>query len=183
MKMKRKSIDLTAPARAALAHLLWLLVVLAGCQSAPVPEPQPPAPPPRDWVGEIRNLAANVPSYVEVLPLTDPGVADLRELARQAETARRFAEAEKHLALALVLMPDDPELWQWRAEVALAEQRWQDAQAHAKRSETLGPKLGRICVRNWMTLLAVAEETRDAEAVAAARSKADACLVHAPIRL
>lgn len=162
--------------------LALLLASLIGCQSAPQPLPEP-APPPRDWVGEIRERAASVPSYVEVLPLNDPGVADLRALAHSAEAARHFSEAEKHLALALTLVPDDPELWQWRAEVALAENRWQDAQAHALRSESLGPKLGRICVRNWMTLRAVAAETANSGAEAEATTKAEACPVRAPVRL
>jgi hypothetical protein len=178
-KMKRNSID-----SALCGFTALVLLALAGCQSAPVPlavEPEPA--PPRDWVSEIRQRAQDVPTYVEVLPLVDPSVIDLRELARSAEAAKHYAEAEKHLALALTLMPDDPELWQWRAEVALAEQRWQDAQAHARQSESLGPKLGRICVRNWMTLLAVAQETADSSAQAEALSKAEACPVRAPVRL
>lgn len=174
--MKQNSIDLAWLAAAAL-----MLVVLAGCQAKPVAKPVPP--PQRDWVSEIRASAASLPSYVEVLPLNDPSVADLRKLARLAEDARRFAEAEKHLAQALALMPDDPDLWQWRAEVALADRRWQDAQTHARQSETLGPKLGGICVRNWMTLLAVAQETENVTAQAEARAKADACPVRAPVRL
>ncbi len=160
-----------------------MVLVITACQSTPELAPVPEPPPVRDWVSEIRQHAARLPSYVEVLPLTDPGIADLRALARSAEAEQRYAEAEAHLALALSLMPDDPELWQWRAEVALAEKRWQDAQAHAKQSETLGPKLGRICVRNWMTLLAVAEETADTAAQVEARSKAEGCPVRAPIRL
>jgi hypothetical protein len=159
------------------------VALLAGCQSAPKRAPEAPPPPPRNWVSEIRERAASVPSYVEVLPLNDPGIADLRVMAHSAEAARRFAEAEKHLVLALTLAPEDPELWQWRAEVALAEKRWSDAQAHARRSETLGPKLGPICVRNWMTLLAVATETADAIAQAEAGTKAEACPVRAPVRL
>jgi hypothetical protein len=176
--MKRNSIEATLRAAGAV-----VLMVLGGCQSAPVPVAEPEPVPPRDWVSEIRQRAQDLPTYVEVLPLTDPSVVDLREQARSAEAAKHFAEAEKHLVMALALMPDDPELWQWRAEVALAEQRWQDAQAHARQSEALGPKLGRICVRNWMTLLAVAEETADSAAQAEARSKAEACPVRAPVRL
>jgi tetratricopeptide (TPR) repeat protein len=159
------------------------VLLLAACASAPAPEPVPPPPPARDWVGEIRARAESVPSYVEVLPLSDPGVADLRSLAKDAEAARRFDEADRHLALALELVPDDPDLWQWRAEVALADHRWDDAGAHARRSETLGPKLGRICVRNWMTLRAVAAETADSAAEAEASARAEACPARAPVRL
>jgi tetratricopeptide (TPR) repeat protein len=160
-----------------------MVLAITACQSTPEPLPQSEPPPARDWVSEIRQRAESLPTYVEVLSLTDPGIADLRALARVAEAEHRYAEAEAHLALALSLMPDDPELWQWRAEVALAEKRWQDAQAHAKQSESLGPKLGRICVRNWMTLLAVAEETADSAAQAEARSKVEACPVRPPVRL
>ncbi len=164
--------------------LLLLTALLAGCQSVPEPQPEPPAPEPaRDWVSEIRERAANVPSYVEVLPLTDPGLEDLRVLARDAEAEKRFAVADQHLAEALSLVPDDPELWQWRAELALEEQRWQDAQAHARQSEAIGPKLGNLCVRNWMTLLAVSEETADSQGVAEAKVRAAQCPVLAPVRL
>lgn len=176
--MKRNSTDvLLCPLVAGI------LLILGGCQSAPVPPAEPEPVPVRDWVSEIRQRAQDLPTYVEVLPLTDPSVIDLRELARRAEVDKRYAEAEKHLALALSLMPNDPELWQWRAEVALAERRWQDAQAHARQSESLGPKLGRICVRNWMTLVAVAAETADTSAQTEALGKADACPVRAPVRL
>lgn len=164
--------------------LVSVLLLLAACQSTPEPQPEPPAPAPaRDWVSEIRERAASEPSYVEVLPLTDPGLEDLRVLARDAESEKRFAAADKHLAEALSLVPDDPELWQWRAELALEEQRWQDAQAHARQSEALGPKLGNLCLRNWMTLLAVSEETADAAGSAEARERAAKCPVRAPVRL
>ncbi len=162
-----------------------LALAMIGCQSTPEPisPPAPPPAPPHDWVGEIRERAARMPSYVEVLPLNDAGIADLRELARVAEEAKLYAEADQHLTLALELMPDDPELWQWRAELALAQKKWTDAQAHARQSAEIGPKLGRICVRNWLTLLAVAEETADADAKAEAATRAEACPVQAPVRL
>lgn len=166
------------------AGAILAVALIAACQSTPEPQPQPPAPAPaRDWVSEIRERAASEPSYVEVLPLTDPGLEDLRELARNAEAEKRYAAADEHLAEALSLVPDDPELWQWRAELALEERRWQDAQAHARQSEALGPKLGNLCLRNWMTLLAVSEETADLEGSNEARERAARCPVRAPVRL
>lgn len=165
--------------------ILLSLLALAGCSTVPnqVAEPEPPPPPPRDWVGEIRARAQSVHSYVEVLPLQDADTDDLDALARAAEAAGKFNEAEQLVTRALAIHPDDPELWQWRAELALLQMRWTDAQTHARHSEDLGPKLGDLCIRNWMTLKAVAEETGDMIAAVEAETRTDACTVRAPVRL
>ncbi len=165
---------------------VWiLLLALAACASAPKPPPlaKKPSVPARDWVSEIRAEAAQLPSYVDVLPLRDAVVDDLRAKAQAAEAARKFNEAEVSLKAALAIVPDDPALWQWRAEIALAERRFADAIAHATRSEALGPKLGNLCVRNWLTLAAARHESKDAAGTASARAQAKACPVPAPIRM
>lgn len=164
--------------------LLLGLLVLTACRVAPVEPPPPqPEPEPRNWVVEIRDAAAALGSYVEVSPWNDPGVADLRELAIAAERASQWAEAERLLGVAVDIAPTDPELWQFRAEIALAERRWLDARSHAQQSEALGPKLGELCLRNWMTLAAVAEEVGEPQAKNLAEQSATQCAVQAPVRL
>lgn len=161
-----------------------LLLGLAACASSPKPTKAiKPVAPARDWVSEIRAEAAAVPSNVEVLPLRDAVVDDLRAKAQAAETARKFNEAEASLNAALAIVPDDPALWQWRAEIALAERRFTDAIAHATRSAALGPKLGDLCVRNWLTLAAARHESKDVAGESSARAQAKACPVPAPIRM
>lgn len=167
------------------ALMLAMALLLVACASAPKPPRvvQKPVPPPRDWVAEIRAEAARMPSNVDVVPLRDAVVDDLRLKAQAAEAARQFAAAEASLNAALAIVPDDPALWQWRAEIALAERRFSDAVAHATRSADLGPKLGDLCVRNWLTLAAARHEGKDLAGADAARAQARACPVPAPIRM
>lgn len=167
-----------------LAALIAALA-LAACATKAPPKPvaKAPEPPPRDWVAEIRAEARKLPSNVEVMPLQEAAVEDLRQKARVAEAARQFDAADATLDAALAITPDDPALWQWRAEIALAERRFDDAVAHARKSEAIGPKLGGLCVRNWLTVAAARHEAHDAIGEADARGKADACPVPAPIRM
>ena len=160
-------------------------LLLAACAAAPPPKPvaKAPEPPPRDWVAEIRAEAAKLPSHIEVLPLQEATVEDLRQKARAAESAKQFEQADATLGAALAITPEDPALWQWRAEIALAERRFDDAVAHAQKSAAIGPKLGDLCVRNWLTVAAARHEANDAAGEADARAKARACPVPAPIRM
>lgn len=164
--------------------VLALATVLAACAHQEKPRPEVVAePPPRDWVAEIRTEAAKLPSHIEVLPLQEAAVEDLRQQARLAESAKQFDKARSTLDAALAITPDDPALWQWRAEVALAERHFDEALTFAQRSEMLGPKLGALCVRNWLTVAAVRDEKQDAAGAAEARRKAEACPVPAPVRM
>lgn len=164
---------------------LPIALLLAACASAPPPKPvaKPAPPPPRDWVAEIRAEAGKLPSHIEVMPLSEAAVEDLRVKARAAEQAKQFDQAEASLGAALAITPEDPSLWQWRAEIALAEQRFADAIAHAQKSAAIGPKLGDLCVRNWLTVAAARHEARDSAGETEARGKAAACPVPAPIRM
>lgn len=166
------------------APALLALLLLAACATTPPPKPvAKAAPPARDWVAEIRAEARKLPSHIEVIPLQEAAVADLRAKAQAAEAAKRFDEAEATLHAALAIVPEDPALWQWRAEIALAEHRFADAIAHAQKSEAIGPKLGDLCVRNWLTVAAARQEAKDSAGAAAARTRAAACPVPAPIRM
>ena len=168
-----------------LSCLFAVTLLLAACVSAPKPAPvaKKPPPPARDWVAEIRAEAARLPSNVDVMPLRDAAVDDLRAKALAAEQARQYAAAEANLTAALAIVPEDPALWQWRAEIALADRRFVDAAAHATHSAELGPKVGDLCVRNWLTVAAVRQEAKDAAGAASARAQAQACPVPAPIRM
>src|SRR5690606_9092844 len=107
---------------------LSMLVLLAACSHSPVvvEEPQP-AEPPRDLVAEVRLAGIEGEDAAEVLPLRNLMVEDLRREALSHERARRFAQADAALKRALELIPDDPELVQARAEVALFLQRYDEA--------------------------------------------------------
>lgn len=147
-----------------------------------------PAPPTkkvvsRDWLREIRTEALKYESAVEVSPLQDPQVADLKTKADAAEQRGKPKTAEKYLRRALAHRPEDPELWQRLAETQLARRLFAEAEPTAQKSFSLGPKVGSLCVRNWLTIHASRAETgRQAEA-AQAKVEAGRCQVQAVIRM
>lgn len=164
--------------------LALLSLLLGGCAwwSQP-PEPAPPPPqPPREWVAEIRAAVASAALTVEVTPLLDPAVADLRHKAQAAELAREFETADTHLLQAIGVREDDPDLWQWRAEIALQQRHWRDAATWAQRSVELGPRIGTLCVRNWLTVAAARTELEDAVSANSARAQVKSCKVPELIR-
>jgi len=168
------------------AALGILCVVLGGCSLWSDPRVTvrvaPPAPP-RAWVVEIRAAAATAPSIVEVTPLMDRSVLDLREQAKAAELKRDFTGADGHLAAAIAVREDDPDLWQWRAEIALERREWRDAATLAQHSLDLGPRIGTLCVRNWLTLEAARTELGDKANAESARAQVKSCEVPELIRM
>jgi len=166
--------------------LLFALVVLAGgcARWTDAPEPAPARrPPSRDWVTEIRAAAATAPSEVEVTPLLDPAVSDLRAKAQAAERARDYAEAAAQLQQASEVRADDPDLLQWRAEIELQRRQWREAATLSQRSLELGPRIGTLCVRNWLTLEAARTELGDAAGAQSARAQVKSCAVPELIRM
>ncbi|MBK8285931.1 MAG: hypothetical protein IPK97_14265 [Ahniella sp.] len=158
--------------------LLWVTVlVLAACKTMepPPPPPPPPEPPKRDWLSEIRTEAAQAELRGGAFPLADADVLSLRKRAERLERERQFAEAERLLAEALTLMAEDPALWQQRAELALAQRRFNEAEEHARKAESLGIDFGELCVRIRLTQAAAREEATDITTAQTLREKARAC--------
>ena len=169
-----------------LSLTLATVAVLAAC-SAP-PAPQKPAvvadaPPPRDLLAEVRAAGADGDDALEVQPLRDPEIEDLRASATRAESAARFDDADKHVQAALAITPDDPELLQWRAELLLAQAFYDEAAILANRSYEKGPKLGALCRRNWTTIRVAREMSGQGNEAAAAGQQASRCRVEAPVRM
>lgn len=173
-----------APTTPLLPALLGLL--LAAC-SAPQPPPSGkttrPEPPARDLVAEVRDLAARSESALDVQPLRDPAVEDLRTEALAHDSAGRFEEAALAIAAAIAITPHDPELLQLQAEIALRQRDWDNAERGAYASFQLGPKLGALCLRNWHTVRLAREMRGQAEAAGIARDAADRCRVEPPVRM
>jgi hypothetical protein len=164
-------------------HLLAaaLATALGACATTPAPAPTP-ARVERDWLADIDAEAARAPSAVDVVPLPDPAVDDLRQRATQALRERRWDEADADLQAALALRPEDPALWQARAEAAIGRASWADVETFATRSHALGPKVGALCVRNWLSVFAARIEIGDAVGAATARAAVQRCVVDAPAR-
>lgn len=171
-----------------LALLIGLgagLSLLVGCASSPTtPEPARPKAPDRDVLSEVRAQGAPVQNEgLEVTPLRDPVITDLLDQASRHEQARQFAAAEKAIGQALTLSPDDPQILQWQAELALAQGHYEQAMRLANSSWEKGPRLGGLCRRNWATIRIAGELTDNPEVAANAAARIGQCTVEAPLRM
>ena len=128
------------------------------------------------------RAAGRLGNELDVQPLRDPQVEDLRAVATAAESRGDYAGAQRALAKALETSPNDPELLQWQAEMALVGHDWASAQALATQSWEVGPKLGGLCRRNWTTIRFAAEARSDAAGAGQAQERAAACAVAPPNR-
>lgn len=166
---------------------LLLASSLVACASAP------PAPPrveidTRAALAAVRASGAALPAELDVRPLMDPQVLDLLELAATHEQAGRVDASARAIDQALELSPGDPALLQARAEAALLQGDFTQAQALAQRSHAAGPKLGPLCRRQMETQVQAAlAQSRLGDAGAAARAEAartgrEACTVTPPPR-
>jgi tetratricopeptide (TPR) repeat protein len=169
--------------KTALAPLA-LALALAACS----PPPAAPATakieaPRRDLVAEVRAVAANEASALEVQPLRDPQVEDLRASATRNENMRKYKEADADIGRALAITPDDPELLQHRAEIALARAEYELAEKLANSSYERGPKLGGLCRRNWATIRLSREMRGNAQGAATAGTQGQRCTVEPPVRM
>ena len=167
----------------ALRTALMALVAvagIAGCswfvQPVAVPAPPPPAPVPSyDLVASIRAAGAREKSVISVNGVMDPGVAALKDAAAREEGAAQYAQAAASLDQALKLSPDSPDLLQDRAEIAIRQKDFAKAEALARKSWALGPKLGPLCARNWQTIVEIRLQQRDLAGAAAARKLVQEC--------
>lgn len=157
-----------------------LAALLAACGQPTKPDPAPRVQ--RDWVAEIGAEAARAESAVDVVPLADPELDDLRARARSESVAGRHAEAEAVWRQAIALRPDDPALWQSLAETLLAQHRWEEAEAAAAKAGELGPRVGALCLRSRFTTFAARIELGDAVGAAQARMRVEECVAAAPAR-
>jgi hypothetical protein len=169
---------------ASLLLTLSVALLLAACSSTSPGAGAPTARgarPGNQLLAEVRN-SGRLGNELDVQPLRDPQVEDLRTAATGAEARGDYAAAERALAQALLLVPNDPDLLQWQAEMALVRHDWARAQQLATQSWERGPKLGGLCRRNWTTLRLAAEARKDAPAVALAQQRTGACAVAPPTR-
>lgn len=173
-------------------------LMLAGCAAAPT-QPSRPAFDAPAAVAAIRAAGSADASELDVQPLRDPQVEDLRQQAGQLEAKRMYRGAANLLDQAIAINPEDPALLQERAEAALLLGDPDGAAELAQRAIALGSTVGPLCRRHWETLRQLAQartvdvvirrgeseaqaKQRIADAVAdhaKARSQRDACTVAA----
>ena len=167
----------------ALAIVLACLAGCTGSTSSGMTESEPATRPAGASLLQQVRAAGQVGDELDVQPLRDPRVEDLRSAASQAEAKGDYDGASRLLAQAALLTPDDPDLLQWQAELALVARDWPRAEQLATRSFEKGPKLGGLCRRNWTTLRLAAEARGDATLQAQAQQRVTGCTVAPPVRM
>lgn len=166
---------------------LLLPLLLAACATVPTPtavapEAQP-SPAARELVAQVRAAGEAADDALDVAPLRDPQLEDLREAAVRLEQLGKYRAASRRVAQALALAPDHPELLQHAAELAIYRKAWDEAVVHAGRSYELGPRLGPLCRRNWATVKIVREAQGQADAAQVADERLAACTIERPVRM
>ncbi|KFN43080.1 tetratricopeptide repeat protein [Arenimonas oryziterrae] len=137
---------------------------------------------PVEMLAQVR-AAGQIGIELDVQPLRDPQVEDLRQTATQAEGRGDFDGASRSLSQALTLVPNDPDLLQWQAELALVTRNWAQAEQIATLSYNKGPKLGGLCRRSWTTIRFAREARGDAAGAAQAQQRVPGCAVTPPVRM
>ncbi len=159
---------------------------LAGCSGPEVRSGASAArpPPARDVLAEVRaDAAMDEADGLEVAPLREAVIEDLRERAERFEAQHDYAAADAALEEALRLVPEDPELMQWRAELALVRGAYDEAVRLADASYERGPRLGGLCRRNWNTIRLARELAGYPDAAVTAQRQGARCTVEPPVRM
>lgn len=157
--------------------------LLSACSQPPTPTAQTMRAPDHDIVASIRAAGERDTSVLEVVPLRNPAVDEMMKDAHNAEAVGNVDAAIAKTDAALQLAPNAPDILQYRAELAVRAKDYATAENDARRSYSLGPKLGGLCMRNWQTVLEIEQLKGNAAAVQNARVARDKCHVQGPIRM
>ncbi|WP_144409218.1 tetratricopeptide repeat protein [Pseudoxanthomonas suwonensis] len=133
----------------AVAMLCLLLSACGTAVQAPAPVPGPSL---QERLAAVHAAAGVDDTELDVQPLRDPQVEDLREKAARALAAGQVADAAEALNQALLIVPEDPAVLQERAEVALLQGQYDRAETLARRAFDVGSKVGPLCRRHWATI-------------------------------
>ena len=163
-----------------------LLVLATGCTSGPSAPASSgrgsPRADPASLVASVR-AAGKTGNELDVQPLRDPQVQDLRDRAETLEAQGQTRQAEALVDQALAISLDDPDLLQWKAELAMYRKDWTAAEQFATRSFERGPQLGGLCRRNWSAIQHARTGRGDGAGASAARARIDGCKVAPPVRM
>jgi Flp pilus assembly protein TadD len=159
-----------------------LCLLLVGCGSGIGGNSSARRLTPTEMLQQVR-AAGETGNELDVQPLRDPQVEDLRTTAAQAESRGDYQAAAATLTRALAITPNDPDLLQWQAELALVSKNWTLAEQYAARSFEKGPKLGGLCRRSWMTREYARQALGDAANAAVAQQQMGRCAVMPPVRM
>ena len=181
-----------APRIARLMIATAIVLLMAACTTVPAPQPasEAPAYDAVALVRAIRAAGAAAATELDVQPLRNTDVEDLRQLAAQHERAGRLVEAAAALDQAIAIARDDAAVLQERSEVALLLRDADGAERFARDAAGKGTQVGPLCRRHHEALAQLADlraratpaDPAHARAALDARAKRDACTVAAPAR-
>lgn len=162
-----------------------LVGLVAGCTSGPSSPRSTGSTTKADPASLVASVraAGKTGNELEVQPLRDPQVQDLRDQAETFEAQGKLRQAESLVDQALAISVDDPDLLQWKAELAMYRKDWAAAEQYATRSFERGPQLGGLCRRNWTAIGHARNGRGDGAGATAARQRVDACTVAPPVRM
>ena len=166
---------------ARLAMCVGLLVLAACTTTTPLPEIDT-GPAPEAMVAAIRAAAGAEGRELQIQPLRDTMVEDLRRQAAELERRHLYRASADALDRAIAINPDDPALLQERAEAAVLLRDFAGAEQLAQRAAGLGAGVGPLCRRHWATLGQVRAARGDVAGATDAKTKQDACKVAPPPR-
>ena len=128
------------------------LLALAGCVSTSAPVKPVDTTTPAQRLAAVEAAAGKDDTELDVQPLRDGGVEDLRVVAQGKRQAGDLVAAAQALDQALQISEGDPSVLQERAEVALLQGEWAQAETLARKAVELGSKTGPLCRRHWATI-------------------------------
>ncbi|MGH8082854.1 MAG: hypothetical protein ACREP7_19910, partial [Lysobacter sp.] len=103
-------------------------------------------------VAKVRAVGGAAARELDVQPIRDTQVEDLRLRATELEKTRKYTEAAAALDQALQINGNDPALLQERAEAALLLHRLDDAERYAQQAFNGGSQVGPLCRRHWAAI-------------------------------
>ena len=154
-----------------------LCVLFTACGTTVPPVATPPGPSAQERLAAVQAAAGADDTELNVQPLRDPQVEDLRERASRALAAGDASAAADALNQALLLVPDDPAVLQERAEVALLQGQYDRAEALSRKAFDVGSKVGPLCRRHWATIEQSRLARGQAENAASAKAQIASCTV------
>ncbi|KAA8995662.1 hypothetical protein FJU31_14360 [Stenotrophomonas cyclobalanopsidis] len=155
-----------------------LSLALAACVSSPPPAPKPvDTTTPAQRLANVEGAAGPDDKELSVQPLRDSQVEDLRQTALAQRQGNDLAAAAGSLDQALQIVAGDPAVLQERAEIALLQGQWAEAETFARKAVDLGSKTGPLCRRHWATIEQSRLARGEKENAVSAHAQIEGCTV------
>ncbi|WP_312253398.1 hypothetical protein [Stenotrophomonas sp.] len=155
-----------------------LSLALAACMSS-APQVVKPVDTttPAQRLAAVDAAAGPDDKELSVQPLRDSQVEDLRQAALAQRQRNDLAAAAGSLDQALQIVAGDPSVLQERAEIALLQGQWGEAEAFARKAVDLGSKTGPLCRRHWATIEQARLARGEKENAVSAHAQLEGCTV------